>query len=129
MKRTYETKLARLCRSQCLLLAGVMSVGSSFAKAVEEGQVQSEANSPAKQTHNLTWQQTRPLLSRCADGLLRKSPLPEYPRPQMVCDDWLNLNGEWDFLDDGSLPPERMYSLGCGLCGSAVPVEMWGITN
>jgi len=24
-------------------------------------------------------------------------PLPEYPRPQFVRDDWLNLNGKWDF--------------------------------
>ena len=24
----------------------------------------------------------------------------EYPRPQFVRDDWLNLNGEWDFEFD-----------------------------
>ncbi len=29
-------------------------------------------------------------------------PRPEYPRPQMVRQDWLNLNGEWEFeLDPG----------------------------
>jgi len=28
---------------------------------------------------------------------------PEYPRPQFVREDWLNLNGEWDFrFDDGN---------------------------
>ncbi len=29
-------------------------------------------------------------------------PRPEYPRPQLVRDDWMNLNGEWEFaLDPG----------------------------
>ena len=29
-------------------------------------------------------------------------PRPEYPRPQLVRSDWLNLNGPWEFeLDPG----------------------------
>ena len=35
-------------------------------------------------------------------------PRPEYPRPQMVRDEWLNLNGEWQFeIDHGRSGKER----------------------
>ena len=27
-------------------------------------------------------------------------PRPEYPRPQMKRDNWINLNGEWDYATD-----------------------------
>ncbi|WP_408011285.1 sugar-binding domain-containing protein [Pseudalkalibacillus sp. A8] len=32
-----------------------------------------------------------------ADKVNKKKVLPEYPRPQLVRDEWLNLNGEWEF--------------------------------
>lgn len=32
-----------------------------------------------------------------ADDMDEDSPLPEYPRPQMVRDQWMNLNGKWEF--------------------------------
>ena len=38
-----------------------------------------------------------PLLTQWADDVDAKMPLPEYPRPQMVRDDWQNLNGLWQF--------------------------------
>ena len=40
------------------------------------------------------------------DGVDRLCPLPEYPRPQMVRDSWLCLNGPWDcaFRVSGGIP-------------------------
>jgi len=47
--------------------------------------------------------------SAWTDKVDKSCPLPEYPRPQMRRDNWLNLNGEWDYAitsDDSKLPEE-----------------------
>ena len=42
------------------------------------------------------------------DSVDREHPLPEYPRPQMVRGDWLNLNGPWEYaFSDSGLQPAR----------------------
>src|SRR5512138_2382330 len=38
-----------------------------------------------------------PLKTRWAADVSPENVLPEYPRPQMVRKDWVNLNGLWDY--------------------------------
>ena len=38
-----------------------------------------------------------PLLTEWADDINPEDPWPEYPRPAMVRDNWLNLNGLWEY--------------------------------
>lgn len=40
---------------------------------------------------------THRLTTTWGDKLDRDHPLPEYPRPQQVRDEWKNLNGQWEF--------------------------------
>lgn len=37
------------------------------------------------------------ILTKFAGDISAETPLPEYPRPQMVREAWLNLNGLWDY--------------------------------
>src|SRR6202000_828635 len=44
------------------------------------------------------WQMKQaPLMTPWAAQVDTNSPLPEYPRPQLVRTDWMNLNGIWQF--------------------------------
>ncbi|MHA1336726.1 MAG: glycoside hydrolase family 2 protein [Promethearchaeota archaeon] len=38
------------------------------------------------------------LLTRWAKKVNPEQPLPEFPRPQLMREDWINLNGFWDYL-------------------------------
>src|SRR4051794_34774845 len=60
-----------------------------------------------------------PLMTRWAQKVSPANALPEYPRPQLVRKDWLNLNGLWDFGIEGQqekwkilvpYPPESALS-------------------
>lgn len=48
-----------------------------------------------------------PLMTKWAKDVDVKKPLPEYPRPQMVRKEWMNLNGLWEFKSgsDGEAVP------------------------
>ncbi|RZS97380.1 glycoside hydrolase family 2 protein [Cecembia calidifontis] len=50
---------------------------------------------------------TNPILSPWAEKVDPSKPLPDYPRPQMVRDNWTNLNGPWDYaiVEKGSSKP------------------------
>ena len=75
--------------------------------AIAQGEAQSQvkqSTSESQARHSLIWKRSSQLQSRWAEELLRATPLPEYPRPTLVRKDWLNLNGEWDFLGNGPVP-------------------------
>ena len=69
---------------------------------------QAMAESPAAQNHPTGSTIVHPpeMSSRWQEELLSANPLPEYPRPTMVRQQWLNLNGQWDFLPSGPRPPQ-----------------------
>src|SRR5436305_1999977 len=48
-----------------------------------------------------------PLITRWGKDLHPDNVLPEYPRPQIVRKDWLNLNGLWEFASANNVkePP------------------------
>src|SRR5947207_2573024 len=51
-----------------------------------------------------------PLVTRWAKDVSPTNALPEYPRPQMVRKEWLNLNGLWDFATsaEGKASPQKI---------------------
>ncbi len=57
------------------------------------------------------WQPaTAPLMTKWSKDVSPEKTLPEYPRPQMVRESWLNLNGLWDYAltpKDATAAPEN----------------------
>ncbi|HWY29583.1 MAG TPA: LamG-like jellyroll fold domain-containing protein [Candidatus Acidoferrum sp.] len=52
------------------------------------------------------WQMKQaPLMTQWASLVNTNSPLPEYPRPQLVRSNWLNLNGIWQFQPGATNDP------------------------
>ena len=50
------------------------------------------------------------IVTRWAKKVNPEKPLPEYPRPQMVRKDWINLNGLWDLTITGPKAEKRHAS-------------------
>jgi hypothetical protein len=52
------------------------------------------------------WQMKQaPLMTQWAALVDTNTPLPEYPRPQLVRSNWLNLNGIWQFQPGATNDP------------------------
>lgn len=52
------------------------------------------------------WQlQQAPIMTPWADLVNTNAPWPEYPRPQLVRGDWMNLNGIWEFQPGSGSDP------------------------
>ncbi|MBR2583640.1 MAG: glycoside hydrolase family 2 [Oscillospiraceae bacterium] len=60
------------------------------------------------------------------EKLDRSCPLPEYPRPQMVREHWMSLNGAWEYaISDSKVIPERFD--GMILVPSSPETELSGV--
>ncbi|MBR5626593.1 MAG: glycoside hydrolase family 2, partial [Thermoguttaceae bacterium] len=75
-----------------LLLSGLIA----FGFLISNQRVDADDWAPAGHT----------LLSKFAQDVNPDSPLPEYPRPQMVRKNWKNLNGDWEYA---ILPVNEKY--------------------
>ena len=72
--------------------------------------VPGQSLNPSSATGGAWQRKTGPLLTQWAKDVSPTNALPEYPRPQMVRKDWLNLNGVWEFAitpKETPNPPDR----------------------
>jgi hypothetical protein len=62
-------------------------------------------------THAQEWQMKQArIMTPWSANIDPQNVLPEYPRPQMVRDNWMNLNGIWDFTQAETYHPSRPYT-------------------
>ena len=78
----------------------------SLAALMLAALVSARADEPA------AWRPAKaPLMTRWAADVGPTNALPDYPRPQLVRSDWLNLNGLWDYAitpdSATNLPPSN----------------------
>ena len=67
------------------------------------------------------------MLTPWGETLDRSAPLPEYPRPQMVRDSYLNLNGLWSYAitKTPQRPAQAEWMLHCGeMTASSLCIQM-----
>ncbi len=88
MKSQLFIRLLKICGGINLILAAVASLNAADSNG---------------------WHVAKaPLMTRWAAEVGPTNALPEYPRPQLVRPDWLNLNGLWDYAilpDSTNQPP------------------------
>ena len=58
---------------------------------------------------------TGPLMTRWSKDVSPEKPLPEYPRPQLVRKDWINLAGLAVFGHDGKMVTYAAMVVACAL--------------
>jgi len=107
---SFATRLSALFLLVTVVVSTQVLGELSDQKGPSEGKRQPDGS--ARETterrpkHSLAWKRTPKLTSRWVEELSLKTPFTEYPRPQFVRQEWLNLNGEWEFLGEGPQPPE-----------------------
>lgn len=90
-------------------LAGIVGMaGCNVAATDNATRGRGAASSATAQPTETGWQVKQPpLKTPWTDQVSPTNALPDYPRPQMVRQDWINLNGVWQFAaaGEGAPPP------------------------